>query len=200
MIKFEDVANEYAHLWGSATIQSEKVNQVATTSQKLQTLKQHYDQVSSATGVPWYVVGLIHSLEASLSLSGHLHNGDPLTAWTVNVPAGHPQQGNPPFTWVESAIDALTLRGLQNVGPGVWTVERIAYELERYNGFGYRDHHPEVKTPYLWSCTVQYSKGKYVADGKFDPNAVGGQVGAMALLKQLVAEGAVQVSQGSELA
>ena len=35
---------------------------------------------------------------------------------------------------------------------------------------------------YLWSKTNHYSKGKYVYDGVYDPNAVSSQVGAMATL------------------
>jgi len=35
----------------------------------------------------------------------HLHNGDPLTARTVNVPKGRPKTGQPPFAWGISAKD-----------------------------------------------------------------------------------------------
>ena len=31
-----------------------------------------------------------------------------------------------------------------------------------FNGWGYRLYHPNVKTPYLWSYTDKYSKGKYI--------------------------------------
>ncbi len=55
-----------------------------------------------------------------------------------------------------------------------------------------------MKSPYLWSFTNHYTKGKYVADGKFDPNAPSDQVGAMALLKQLVTDGLV-VGQSGEV-
>ena len=39
-----------------------------------------YEQVQNATGVPWYVVAIIHNMEASQNFKRHLHNGDPLTA------------------------------------------------------------------------------------------------------------------------
>jgi uncharacterized protein (TIGR02594 family) len=191
MPKFTDLAAEYKQLWDTATIRPEKAQQVAEASQQMQALKANYDQVSAVTKVPWYFVGLIHGLESSFSLKKHLHNGDPLTARTTHVPAGRPKSGNPTFSWVESAVDALTMKGLQNVDS--WSIERICFELERYNGFGYRNNHPEVKTPYLWSCTNQYTKGKYVADHQFDPNRVSAQVGAIAVLKKLVADNVAEV-------
>ena len=41
----------------------------------------------------------------------------------------------------------------------------MLFRLEAYNGSGYRDKHPDVKTPYLWSFSNHYTRGKYVADG-----------------------------------
>ena len=61
--------------------------------------------------MPWYVVGLIHTMESSGNFAAHLHNGDPLSARTTHVPAGRPKAGAPPFTWEESATDALTMQG-----------------------------------------------------------------------------------------
>jgi peptidoglycan hydrolase-like protein with peptidoglycan-binding domain len=42
-----------------------------------------------------------------------------------------------------------------------------------------------VPSPYLWSFSNHYTRGKYVADGRFSPTAVSQQVGAAVLLKQL---------------
>ena len=86
-------------------------------------------------------------MESSLNFKRHLHNGDPLTARTVHVPSGRPRQGDPPFTWEQSAADALTLR---NLGPRTdWSLSGTLYALEGYNGWGYRRYHPEVFSPYL---------------------------------------------------
>ena len=53
--------------------------------------------------------------------------------------------------------------------------DQTLYELERYNGFGYRDRRPQVLSPYLWSFSNHYSRGKYVADGRFsDPSPTHG--------------------------
>ena len=57
--------------------------------------------------------------------------------------------------------------------------------LEQYNGLGYfRMNRP---SPYIWSGTDQYVSGKYVADGKYDPNAIDKQPGCAALLKAMMA-------------
>jgi lysozyme family protein len=155
-----------------------------------------YAKVGKALGIPWYVVGIIHSLEASGNFTSHLHNGDPLTARTTHVPAGRPKTGKPPFTWEQSAIDALRGQGLANWKD--WSVPGTLYELEGYNGFGYRDHHPTVPSPYLWSFSNHYARGKYVADGRFSPTAVSQQCGAALLLKRLAGSqnGAVVVQPG----
>ena len=67
-----------------------------------------------------------------------------------------------------------------------WSIERICFELERFNGWGYRKFHKTTLTPYLWSGTTHYARGKYVADGKWDSTHVSKQTGAMALLKRLM--------------
>ena len=193
MIKFVELAAEYKSLWDTAVIRPEKAQDVKAVAKKLLSLKPAYDEVSAATNVHWYIVGLIHSLEATFNMKAHLHNGDLLSARTVQVPNGRPKIGSPPFSWTASAIDALTMHGMQNIGKDGWSIERISFELERYNGFGYRRNHPTVKSPYLWSCTNHYTSGKYVGDHKFSMTAVSAQVGAMAVLKQLVADGVVKL-------
>ncbi|WP_210183351.1 peptidoglycan-binding protein [Methylobrevis pamukkalensis] len=151
-----------------------------------------YQKIETGIGVPAYVVGIIHSLEASLNFKGHLHNGDPLTARTKQVPAGRPKPGTPPFDWEESAIDALTLKKLDQWTD--WSVAGIAYVLESYNGWGYRKHHSHVKSPYLWSFTTVYASGKYVADGTWSDTAVSKQCGGLAVLKAMIDSGRVSLA------
>jgi len=113
----------------------------------------------------------------------HLHNGDPLTGRTVRVPVGRPILGSPPFSWEDSAEDALQLRKVDQWKD--WTIEGMLYQIEGYNGWGYRMHHPEVLSPYLWGFSNHYIKGKYVSDGSWDENAVSKQCGAVVLVKSL---------------
>lgn len=181
---------EYEDLFASCTIRQEKQLAVSAIKDKIIANRQRYESVEVATNVPWYVVGMIHSLEGSLNFKTHLHNGDPLTAKTVHVPKGRPP-GTPPFAWEQSAIDALQFDGMMTVTK--WNLAVILFKLEGFNGFGYRTKHPEVLTPYLWSFTNHYQKGKFTSDGKFDTNAVSKQCGAAAILKSLVSAGTVQV-------
>ena len=65
----------------------------------------------------------------------------------------------------------------------------MLYTIERYNGTGYLRYHKNVPTPYLWSGSQHYVKGKYVSDGKWSSSAVSKQVGAAVILKELANRG-----------
>jgi lysozyme family protein len=181
---YGELRKEYARLWRDMRIPAGTVGAVDARVRAIDRGRPRYDQVANATGVPWYVIAIIHEMETGLRFTAHLHNGDPLSDRTLRVPAGRPASGMPPFEWEDSAIDALTLKNLHQVK--LWTVERIAYQLEAYNGWGYRTRSTGVNTPYLWSATSHYKKGKFVRDRVFDPEAVSRQLGAMALLRRLV--------------
>lgn len=142
--------------------------------------KDKYTEVSDACGgnIPWYFIGVIHNLESGLDFTRHLHNGDPLTRRTRLIPAGRPIKGKPPFTFLESGVDALMMKGFHQISD--WSLSRIAYELERYNGFGYRSR--GVNSPYLWSGTNHYTRGKFIADKKYSASAVSEQIGCMPLI------------------
>ena len=45
---------------------------------------------------------------------------------------------------------------------------------------------PASTRPISGALPTNYQKGKFVRDGVFDPNAVSGQIGAMALLRRLI--------------
>jgi len=128
-------------------------------------------------------------MEGSLNFNTHLHNGDPLTHRTNHVPANRPLTGNPPFTWEDSAVDALSMRNLNKVTD--WSLPSLLYHMEAYNGFGYRSQDPPINSPYLWSYSNNYGAGKFVADGKYDPDAVSKQCGAAVILHQMVAQGII---------
>ena len=182
------LSQEYEKLFNTMTIRPEKMALVDQAVAGILQNKSRYQKVEQALRVPWYFVGAIHSMESSRNFTCHLHNGDPLNARTVQVPKGRPL-GNPPFTWEVSAEDALTLKGLDKITD--WSLGQLLYQMERYNGFGYRQYHSQVQTPYLWSCSNHYSKGKYVADGHWSDSAVSQQIGAAVLLHRLQEKGAI---------
>lgn len=147
-----------------------------------------YQRVEAATGVPWHFIAATHALEASFNFRAHLHNGDfPLSARTRQVPAGRPSVWLPPSDWESSAKDALGLLGY--AGQTDWSLERTLYRLEAYNGLGYRRR--GVPTPYLWSFSNHYDRGKFIADGRFSATARSQQCGAAVMLKLLQEAGEI---------
>ncbi len=179
----EALAAEYSGRYDSCEIRTERFAEVDRVADAVVASKSRYEAAAGGLGIPWFFVGGIHNLESSLRVDRHLHNGDPLTGRTVHVPPGRPPTGNPPFTWEESAADALTFERLDRVDD--WSLPRLLYEAEKYNGWGYRRHHPEVLSPYLWSFTNHYEKGKYVADGRWSETAVSRQCGFAAVIRRL---------------
>lgn len=146
--------------------------------------KERYVAVSNLLGgtIPWYFIGSIHSMESGLSFDGVLHNGEKILgtgAKTKLVPRGR----GPFTTWEDAAVDALKIKKLEQITD--WSDERMCYELERFNGFGYRKYHPTVLSPYLWSGSTFYTQGKYVADGKWSSTAKSGQSGAWLLIDRV---------------
>jgi lysozyme family protein len=147
--------------------------------------QQRWVAAAQETCIPWYFIGLIHSMEGAIDFRAHLHNGDPLSEKTVQVPANRPPKWNPPSDWTSSAIDSLTYEGFANQAD--WSIAATLYRLERNNGFGSRRN--GINTPYLWSFSNHYSRGKFTCDGCWDPDAVSKQVGAAVILKVMVDQG-----------
>ena len=170
----------YKELFRTMIINSDRKSEAERCSDIIIKNRSRYEFVEKSTKVPWYVVGIIHYLESGFSFNKHLHNGDPLTSRTKNYPPNRPVNGNPPFTWEESAIDALNMKKR----PSVWNIETTLEYLEKYNGLGYRKK--GIYSPYLWSATNHYVKGKYVSDGRFNPDAVSKQIGGAAILLILI--------------
>lgn len=156
--------------------------QINAQAEKIAANRKRYEAVSRAAGVPWDVIGVIHYRESSNDFAGVLHNGQKIIGTgkkTTLVP-----KGRGPFTsWEEAAYDALMLCAPHAGKNKDWSIEGTLDLLERYNGLGYRKK--GLPSPYLWAGTDQYEKGKYVADGKYDPNHVDKQLGVAALLMRL---------------
>jgi lysozyme family protein len=93
---------------------------------------------------------------------------------TVHVPKGR----GPFATWELAAIDALLME--KHKFPSEWDIVGKLNFCEAYNGMGYSKRN--VPSPYVLSWTNGYNKGKYVADGKYDPNFVDQQCGTAAII------------------
>ena len=169
-----------AERWVKAKFtRSTLINQQAD---KILANRARYEAVSKATGVPWDVIGVIHYRESSGDFKGVLHNGQKIIGTgkkTTLVPKGR----GPFSTWEEAAIDALVNTPPQAAKNKDWSIAGTLDILERYNGLGYRNK--GLPSPYLWAGTDQYVKGKYVADGKYDPEHVDKQLGVAPILMKL---------------
>jgi lysozyme family protein len=186
--KFEDISADYVRLFETCQIRSENRSTVQWYVSKITdpTRRKSYEAVFEETCVPWYAVAIIHGMECSFDFNSHLHNGDSIKAKTKQVPAGRPNPWLPPSDWVSSAVDALRYDKLHEQAD--WSLPRMLYRWEAYNGWRSRLLY-KINTPYLWSFSNQYTKGKFVADNKWDPNAVSKQCGAAVMLKALVEGG-----------
>jgi lysozyme family protein len=160
---YASLRTEYTRLFQTMEIDPRYSESTSWHLAMLRKSKSRYENVGQQVGVPWYFIAATHALEASFNFRAHLHNGDfPLTSRTRQVPAGRPTKWLPPADW---------------------SLERTLYRLEAYNGLGYRSR--RVATPYLWCYSNHYKGGKFVADGKWNPNARSKQCGAAVMLKML---------------
>lgn len=178
--------SSYLAAWENMKIHPNILPEARSVANKIISYKDRYEPLEKATGVPWYFIGLLHLRESNFDFDTHLHNGDPLNEngrfkRTVHVPKNRPiapPKNGKSYTFEESAIDAL----VYEFGKiKQWSIGQIAFLLETYNGFGYRDK--GLPSPYLWAGSNQYTRGKYIRDHVFDPNVVDSQLGAMVVLK-----------------
>jgi lysozyme family protein len=175
--------SEYNNLFKSCRLRKNKkvIEKLDDYKKQLIDGKERYIKLGEETNIPWFVVGIIHLMETDGNFQVHLHNNDPLSDRTVHFPEGRPLEGDPPFSWEESAVDALKYKKIHEVEE--WTIEKVLFQLEAFNGWGYRKYHPNVNTPYLWAGSNLYTRGSYTADGSWDDNQIGYLVGAAVLLK-----------------
>jgi lysozyme family protein len=153
--------------------------------------KKIYIDIENVTGVPWWFLAVVDMREGGIGNLGtrHLHNGDRLTGYTVNVPFGRPKVGHgPPFTFFESAVDSVKYQGLDKIAK--WTIERALHLLEAYNGFKYAMQKPPRPSPYVWSCCSVYDPptgpgGKVCVDHGPIENVVNKQFGCAPFLQIL---------------
>jgi lysozyme family protein len=178
MLDYAELKSEYAQLWDSMEIRPAKRELILRIARNLMHHKAQYLAVEARAGVPWFVVAALHNRESDADFATYLGNGEPLDRRTALVP-----KGRGPFdSWEAGAVDALTLDGLGQVK--TWSPERACFEIEKFNGFGYRKR--GVRSPYLWSFSNHYARGKYVTDGRFSSTHVDEQCGAIPILKAIM--------------
>jgi lysozyme family protein len=181
----DELRKQYADRFASLKL-NDRRNELAVITQITQINRgiNEYQRVAAATAVPWYVIALIHMRECNGNWKCHLHNGDPLASRTVNVPANRPVTGNPPFSWFDSAVDAITYEAHAKGWDGEWSLPATLFKLEQYNGLGYAAK--GVPSPYLWSGSNAYRAGKFVKDHVYDPEFIDKQLGVALVLRRMV--------------
>lgn len=173
-----DIRDTYASQWAAMKIDDANrglFNSVATRLYKNIGI---YRSIERTTGVPATFIAVAHERESGGDLSTYLGNGESLSMVTKLVPKGRGPFGS----FSEGAIDALRYEGLDKIRG--WSLERMLYCLEAYNGWGYRMFH-SMPSPYIWARTSIAQRGKYVADGKFDPTIMDVQVGCAGIIAAL---------------
>lgn len=177
-----EILSSYSKKFDAAVVTPKFQNTAESFLLKMLANISTYLRISSSTGVPWYFIAAIHMRESGMDFTRHLHNGDTLTNRTTHVPAGYPKAdpaNGHSYTFVESCIDAIRLKGLDQWKD--WSIPGMLHLLEVWNGTGYISKN--VSNPYLWSGTQWYSKGKYVSDGNYNPSVIDAQLGTATLLK-----------------
>ena len=179
MVDLTKLTAANAARWNKASVLPSLIHLVDSVAHRLVDAKDRYEKVSASTHVPWPVIAVIHERESSQSWKASLAQGDPYDHVSVHVPRGRGPFGS----WEEAAEDALVICPPHAAKWDDWSIGGALCLLEQYNGLGY--FRMGIPSPYVWASTDQYVKGKYIADGHFDPNAIDHQLGAAALLARM---------------
>lgn len=176
-----------AQRWAAAKLTRE--SEYASTVTRVLAAKNRYVQIERRTGVHWVFVACAHLRESNLNFSRQLAQGDPISQVSTHVPKGR----GPFASFEDSAVDALVSCAPYASRNKDWSIEGTLTLMEQYNGLGYfngpvanKVRYPSQPSPYVWAGTDQYRKGKYVADGVYDPNVVDKQLGVAGLIRCLM--------------
>lgn len=162
----------YVQLYKTMEVKNPEV--IERVVNRIKANKSYYSAAENVTGVDWRIIAVIHNLEADGSFSRQILNGERWDRRTHLVPKGY----GPWDSWVMSCVTAFRRHPMKGL-----SLPETLKKLEGFNGFGYA--RKGINSPYLWSYTNHYTKGKYVSDGKYSYTAVSKQIGAAALLKML---------------
>lgn len=183
MLSFEGLKNEYERNWANLEIRPSRLADANAVARKAINGKTTYQQIERLTGVPWHFAALCHYRESNFDFDTYLGNGESLHRVTTIVPKGR----GPFATFVDGAVDAFRIENF--VGTHDWSIARILFRLEAFNGFGY--HAKGCNSPYLYGGSTLYGPpearaGKFVRDHVFDPNHVDSQLGTAVILRAMM--------------
>lgn len=186
---------EYAEQWDTMIINASRKNEVELASRYAIDHKTIYRVIEEETGVPWPMVACDHRRESDRQdslgnplFNTYLGNGQVLWQKTTIEPIGRG-----PFirqsdagrdknmlmaAFIAGAKDAYHIDKIDTVKD--WRLEKILYYCELFNGTGYDNR--GLPSPYLWGGTNIQKPGKYIADHKFNAQAMDKQLGVASIL------------------
>lgn len=191
-INLSELSAQHNRRWAIAKMNPDKVGLFAQVARRLAApaAKKQYQEIEKDTGVPWFVIAVIHERESSQRWDRSIAQGDPWNKPSVHVPTGR----GPFASFRAAAYDALVNCAPRAARWTDWSIGGALCLLEQYNGLGYANgpysrlpdgskvHYPPMPSPYVWGGTNIQAKGKYVRDGVFDINTMDGQLGVAGLL------------------
>ena len=186
--RFQRYRADYDANWAGLSIRPSRMTEVDKEARAIIANKGRYREVERRTGVPWWFVGLCHYRESHFDFNTYLGNGQKLSIRTTIEPKGR----GPFANFEDGAFDAFNIKGW--VGGKDWSLARVTFRLEGFNGYGYHD--PLVRgtkqklghavpSPYLYGGSTVYETGKYTRDHFFDPDFRDTQLGTLVILKRL---------------
>lgn len=191
----------YINLWKKLILLDEKMDRVIRDANIILSGKNNYMLIEKETKVPWYVVGILHCMEASdgdvqggeVNINKtsavqdywmrSLHNGKYWSKVNDIIPSG----ARGPFnSWNEAAIDALKNMMcdlLKNIN--TWDIFNISMFYEKWNS-GIAYERIGVNSPYLYAgSNYGIGVGKFQRGKGYVKNAINNQAGSIAILKYL---------------
>lgn len=179
------------HRWDVMHIKPSHLADLNAIAARLIAAKDRYVEIEKATNVPWFVVAVIHWRESSENFARQLAQGDPLGKVSTHVPRGEgPYYNHPNDVPLHDAFYRSALVALIDDPPHAakwkdWTPGGALTLLEEYNGLGYAGM--GKASPYNWSGSDQYSRGKYDSDGHYNQNIVDAQEGCAPIIAAMMA-------------
>ena len=130
MTDITKLKNQNAVRWVAMKVDPNLIATIDKIAHNLFAAKSRYQDVSTTTTVPWFIIAVIHEREASQSWAANLAQGDPWDKVSIHVPRG---QG--PFqSWEAAAINALEHSAPFAARWTDWSVGGALTLLEEYNG------------------------------------------------------------------
>jgi lysozyme family protein len=175
--------------WAAMHFNTSRIPAFASVSQRLvaPTHKIRYQAIAKTTGVPWFVIAVIHERESGQNFSTQLAQGDPLGSVSVHKPAGQgPYFNHPNDPPLQDAFYRAAIVALHDTGAtkwADWSPGGSLTFLETYNGLGYANM--GLASPYIWGGTSEQVAGKYISDGNFSASTWDTQLGCAGMLRYM---------------